>query len=308
MKIAIMGAGGIGALYGGRMARAGEDVWFIARGAHLAVLQEEGLRIESKPLGDFTLTFVKATDDPAEVGQVDLIFITTKGYDLEQASLNLLPMIGPETVVIPLLNGVEIAEQVGAVVGMKHMMGGIVNTAAFISEPGVIRHVTADHLAFGELEGGDSERGRTIEEMMVGADIPCDLSVEIGTEIWTKFLRWTTAAGICALTRCNLGTALADRDVSELALACMEETEAIARHKGVNLPDGFSRDWVSRVSKGNSPIKPSLLLDLERGRKLELDLCQGAILRLGSELGVPTPVNRFIFTALKLHADGVQAS
>ena len=101
---------------------------------------------------------------------------------------------------------------------------------------------------------------------------------------------------------------MADPDVSEVALACMEETEDIARHKGVSLPEGFSRDWVSRVSKGNSPIKPSLLLDLERGRKLELDLCQGAILRLGTELGVPTPVNRFIFTARKLHADGVQTS
>lgn len=308
MKIAIMGAGGIGALYGGRMARAGEDVWFIARGAHLAAMQEIGLRIESKSLGDFNLTSVKATDDPAEVGHANLIFVTIKGYDLEQASLKLLPMIGPETVVIPLLNGVEIAEQVGAVVGMEHMMGGIVNTAAFIAEPGVIRHVTADHLAFGELEGSGSERGRIIIEMMARAGIPCDLSVEIGKEIWVKFLRWTTAAGICALTRCSLGTAMADPDVSEVALACMEETEAIARHKGVNLPEGFSRDWVSRVSKGNSPIKPSLLLDLERGRRLELDLCQGAILRLGSELGIPTPINRFIFSALKLHADGTRIS
>ncbi len=308
MKIAIMGAGGIGGLYGGRMAKAGNDVWFIARGAHLAAMQENGLRIESKSLGDFNLTSVKATDDPAEVGQVDLIFITTKGYDLEQASLNLLPMIGSETVVIPLLNGVQIAEQVGSVVGMEHMMGGIVNTAAFIAEPGVIRHVTADHLALGELEGGDSERSRTITEMMTGADIPCDLSAEIGEEIWVKFLRWTTAAGICALTRCSLGTAMADPDVSEVALACMEETEAIARHQGVNLPEGFSQDWVSRVSKGNSPIKPSLLLDLERGHRLELESCQGTILRLGSELGIPTPVNQYIYSALKLHAEGAQNS
>ncbi|MCZ6645109.1 MAG: 2-dehydropantoate 2-reductase, partial [SAR324 cluster bacterium] len=188
MKIAVMGAGGVGGFYGARMARAGEDVTFIARGPHLAALRESGMRVESPHIGDFHLPQVQATDDPAQVGPADLVWMTIKGYDLESGARAILPLIGADTVVIPLLNGVEVAEDIGAVVGMEHMMGGIVQVSSAIAEPGLIRHALMDRLVFGELGGGSSTRGQAILAMMHKADIPAELSEEIQVEVWKKFL------------------------------------------------------------------------------------------------------------------------
>ncbi len=229
MKIAVMGAGGVGGFYGGRLAHSGVDVTFIARGPHLAALQSSGLRVESATVGEFALPSVQATDDPAQVGPVDLIWMTIKAYDLEAAARQVEPMVGPETVVIPLLNGVEIAERIGAVLGEAHMMGGAVQMSASIAEPGLIRHVAADRLVFGELGGGSSDRAEAIQQVMTGAGIESVLSEDIQQEIWMKFLRLNTFAGIAALTRLPLGPAMADADVREMALACVEETVAIAR-------------------------------------------------------------------------------
>ena len=304
MKIAIMGAGGVGGFYGGRLARSGADVTFIARGEHLAALKASGLRVESPTVGDFTVAKVKAGDDPAQVGPVDLIWMTIKAYDLEQTARQIEPMIGPETVVIPLLNGVEIAEGIGAVLGMEHMLGGAVQVSAAIAEPGLIRHAAADRLVFGELQGGTSRRAEAIQEMLKVADIESVLSENIQQEIWTKFLRLNTYAGIAALTRLSLGVALADAEVREMALACMRETEAIAGRKGIQFDDGTIEGFMADAQGSFAQVKPSMLLDLERGRRMELEVFQGAAVRMGRELGVPTPVNDFIYAALKLHAQG----
>jgi 2-dehydropantoate 2-reductase len=299
-----MGAGGVGGFYGGRLARGGEDVTFIARGPHLAALQSSGLRIESATVGDFTVPGVQATDDPASVGPVDLIWMTIKAYDLESAARQVQPMVGPETVVIPLLNGVEIAEGIGAVLGAEHMMGGAVAVSASIAEPGLIRHVAMDRLMFGELGGGSSDRAEAIQQVMTGAGIESVLSEHIQKDIWMKFLRLNTYAGIAALTRLPLGPTLEDADVREMALACFNETEAIARAKGVAVDEGFGEVIIADAQGPLAHLKPSMLLDLERGRRMELEVFQGTTVRMGKELGVPTPVNQFIYAALKLHAEG----
>lgn len=304
MKIAVMGAGGVGGFYGGRMANHGLDVAFVARGPHLEALRRDGLRVESPSVGNFKVSPVNATDNPAEIGPVDLIWVTIKAYHLEATAAVIAPMIGPKTVIIALLNGVGIAERLGALVGMEHMMGGAVQVSVAIVEPGLIRHAAADRLVFGELAGSTSARGEAIHEMLAGAGIAAVLSPDIQKEIWVKYLRLNTYAGMAALTRFPLGTSLGDPEIATMALACMKETETIARKKGIDLDEGISEAMIADAQKGFSSVKPSMLLDLERGRKLELDIFQGAVVRMGEELGVPTPVNRFIHAALKLHADG----
>ncbi|MCZ6728488.1 MAG: 2-dehydropantoate 2-reductase [SAR324 cluster bacterium] len=304
MKIAVMGAGGVGGFYGARMARAGEDVTFIARGPHLAALRESGMRVESPHIGDFHLPQVRATDDPAQVGPADLVWMTVKGYDLESGARAILPLIGEDTVVIPLLNGVEVAEDIGAVVGMEHMMGGIVQVSSAIAEPGLIRYALMDRLVFGELGGGSSARGQAILAMMHKADIPAELSEEIQVEVWKKFLFLDGVAGLSSLTRKTLGPVLGDPDTRALLAGCMREVEALARKKGVALEDNTVEELLQFAATRPPEMKPSMLLDLERGRKIELDTFQGTTVRLGKELGVPTPLNEFIYAALKLHAAG----
>ncbi|MCZ6628759.1 MAG: 2-dehydropantoate 2-reductase, partial [SAR324 cluster bacterium] len=285
MKIAVMGAGGVGGFYGARMARAGEDVTFIARGPHLAALRESGMRVESPHIGDFHLPQVRATDDPAQVGPADLVWMTVKGYDLESGARAILPLIGADTVVIPLLNGVEVAEDIGAVVGMEHMMGGIVQVSSAIAEPGLIRHALMDRLVFGELGGGSSARGQAILAMMHKADIPAELSEEIQVEVWKKFLFLDGVAGLSSLTRKTLGPVLGDPDTRALLAGCMREVEALARKKGVALEDNTVEELLHFAATRPPEMKPSMLLDLERGRKIELDTFQGTTVRLGKELG-----------------------
>ncbi len=304
MKIAIMGAGAVGGFYGGRLARAGEEVHFIARGAHLAALREKGLRVESPTVGDFELPQVNATDDPAQVGPVELVWMTTKAYDLEAGAEAMRPLIGENTVVIPLLNGVDIAERIGAVLGMEHMLGGIVQVSVAMAEPGLIRHAVMDRLVFGELAGGTSARCEAIRETLHGAGIQAELSEDIRREIWLKYLFLSTVAGMCSLTRQTLGPVLADPDTRAMLVACFRELEALARKEGIALEEGIVEERLAMADGLPKTMKPSMLLDLERGRALELEALQGAAMRLGRKLGVPTPVNDFIYAALKHHAGG----
>ena len=304
MKIAIMGAGAVGGFYGGRLARAGEEVHFIARGAHLAALREKGLRVESPTVGDFTVAEVNATDDPAQVGPVELVWMTTKAYDLEAGAEAMRPLIGENTVVIPLLNGVDIAERIGAVLGMEHMLGGIVQVSVAMAEPGLIRHAVMDRLVFGELAGGTSARCEAIRETLHGAGIQAELSEDIRREIWLKYLFLSTVAGMCSLTRQTLGPVLADPDTRAMLVACFRELEALARKEGIALEEGIVEERLAMADGLPKTMKPSMLLDLERGRALELEALQGAAMRLGRKLGVPTPVNDFIYAALKHHAGG----
>ncbi len=304
MKIAVMGSGGIGGYYGGRLANAGEDVTFIARGAHLAAMRAGGLRVFSH-FGDFELPRVAATDDPAEIGEAELVLVTTKAYDLEAAARALVPVVGAETVVLPLLNGVDIAQRLAAVVGRGRVLGGLSKISSAISEPGVIRQVTPyESLVFGPLSGEPQPRDRALEATFRDAGIHAELSADIERDIWEKFIFLAPFAGIAALTRKLCGEIRADPDTRALLRECIEEIEAVARKQGVALAPGVVDDTLAVIDGIPPETKPSMLLDLERGRRLELDALNGTVVRLGTELGVPTPVNRFIHAALKLHAGG----
>ncbi len=308
MKIAIMGAGGVGGLYGGRIAKAGEDVTLITRGAHLKALQQNGLRVNSAIHGDFELSTVKATDNPASVGPVDLVLMSVKTYDLDEASRAVAPMVGEDTVVIPLLNGMDIAERVGAVVGMDHVLGGTVYATANIVEPGVVRHVAGDGLIFGELEGGISARGGSIHRMFVAAGIQAELSPDVRKDIWSKFVGIAAIFGVYSVVRVPGSAVAADPDTRALLVDSMREVVALAHKQGIDLGESVVDKFLSILDNVPPDWKPSMLVDLEQGRKLEVEAVQGTVTRLGEELGVPTPVNGFLYAALKLHADGASPS
>lgn len=303
MKIAVMGAGGVGGFFGGKLASAGHQVAFIARGAHLAALQRNGLRIDGSA-GQITLPSVTATDDPASVGPVDLVLMTAKAYDLHSAAGQLSPMLGGETVVLPLLNGVDIAERIGAVIGQEKVLGGVCYIGASIAEPGVIKQAVAmQKIVLGEFSGEVTPRAQAVHDALQGADIQVELSRQIGVEIWSKYI-FIAAMGVCALTGSVLGPVLADPDTRALFVGCLEEIEALARKKGIPLKESIVADTLKFVEQLPGQAKPSLALSLELGQKLEVEALNGTAARLGREVGVPTPINQFIYAALKLRADG----
>ncbi len=293
LRIAIVGAGGVGGYFGGRLAATGVDVSFVARGAHLEAMRSRGLTIRSFK-GDLRLPHVRATDDPAAIGPVDIVFFTVKLYDADAASRLMMPLIGRDTAVIPFQNGVDATDIVARAVGEQHTAGGTVYVAAVITEPGIIRHSALDHLIFGELDGARTPRLERLLDACGPAGFQATLSNNVQVDIWTKFVRLSVFSGMTAVTRCPIGPIVADPELFEMVKAAARETMAVARAKGVALPDAVIDD-VDRAYRALPPhMKSSMLEDLERGRPLELPWLSGAVVRLGRALGVDTPTHRFI--------------
>ncbi len=304
MRIAIFGSGGVGAYFGGRIAAAGSaDVAFIARGAHLDALRTRGLRIES-PRGHVSLPPVTATSDPADIGPVDAVLFAVKLYDSAAAASQLPPLIGPDTVVIPFQNGVDSVDLLTRAVGRSHVAGGTAYVAAVIAEPGLIRHTAMDHLIFGELDGS---RSRRLEQLLAAcgpAGFQATLSEHIDTDIWSKFIRLSMFSGMTAVTRCPVGPLRDDPDLFAMLQAACMESLAVARARGVPLPATVFDEVMAMVHGLPDQARSSMLEDLERGRPLELPWLSGAVVRIGRDVGVETPIHRFIATVLKPHAAG----
>jgi 2-dehydropantoate 2-reductase len=303
VRIAVVGAGGVGGYFGGRLQAAGADVAFLARGAHLNALRTNGLRIES-PKGDLHLSRVNATDDPRAIGPVDVVLFTVKLYDVEAALALLPPLLGPDTVVIPLQNGVESVATLTRSIGPTHTAGGTTYITAVIAEPGVIRHTVMDSLIFGEIDGSRSARLQRFFDACAPANFRSTLSDRIEVDIWSKFVRLSVFSGMTAVTRCSIGPIAADPEVFGMLKAALREAHAVARAKGIDVPDAIIADVEKAYSTMAPEAKSSMLQDLERGRRLELPWLSGAIVRLGQEVGVDTPTHRFIATALKPHVNG----
>jgi len=304
MRIAIMGSGGVGGYVGVRLAAAGEDVTFIARGAHLAAIRERGLRIESA-LGDLTLSPAAATDDPATVGPVDLVIFAVKLYDTEAAAEAARALVGPATGVVTLQNGVDSVAVLSSVLGAGHVIGGVAHIASTIAAPGLIRHTgTLARLQVGELEGGHSERVAALSEALDRAGVDHQVSDDIARDIWAKMVFLATFSGLTALTRLPIGPIREDPETRALYEAGLTEALAVAHARGIALPADFVARTLTRTDQLPAAMKSSLLHDLENGRRLELPWLSGAIVRMGAELGIATPIHGFIATALKLHAEG----
>ena len=304
MKIAVMGAGGIGAYFGARLAEAGEEVAFIARGAHLDAMRRHGLRIESAN-GDVHLSAPRVTGDAAEIGPVDIVLVTVKLWDTVAAAEAVRPLLGPETAVISLQNGIDAEDILAAKLGTGHVMGGIAYILAVIAAPGVIRHTgTMARVVFGERGGSASARGAALQSAFARAGVDAELSDDIDKDMWQKFSILAPHSGLTALTRLTSGPIMAEAETRGLLHRAVQEVVAVGRAKGIALDDGLAARNMAFFAGLPADFGSSMLHDIQAGRRLELPFLSGAVARLGVELDVPTPVHAFITAALMPHAQG----
>lgn len=303
MKIAIFGSGGVGGYFGGRLAASGEDVTFLARGAHLNAMQSDGLHIHS-PLGDLHLPKVQATDRPQAIGPVDVVLFTVKLYDVDASAAQLAPLIGPDTVVITLQNGVDAMDMVARHVGEAHVAGGAAYIVAVIDQPGHIKHTTAQQLVFGERDGRRSDRLVKFEEAGIRAGFQAKASEDVQADLWTKFVRLATWSGMTTITRSPMGVVRDNPETFKLMVAAIDEVIAVGRAKGINLPADLMESTLTMIKNFPASSKSSMLEDIERGRRLELPWLSGAVVRIGREAGVPTPIHQFITTILAPFVNG----
>jgi len=304
MRIAVVGAGGVGGGFGAALAKAGADVTFIARGAHLAAMKSTGLRIEGGR-GETHLMPTQATDDPKTVGPVDYVLFCVKLWDVESAGEHIKPLVGPNTAVIPLQNGIDAPERLIPILGAPAVMGGVAQISASIVAPGVIRQVgTFMRLLFGELDGSPSKRGEALLAMCRKAGFDAVLSDRIVTELWMKFILLATNASVVAVARQPIGRLRDDPDMKPQFVAAYNEVIAVGRARGVKLP-ADTLDKMLAFNAGAPPtMKPSMALDLERGNRIELPWLGGKVVELGRQLGVPTPTHAFMYAALKPYVMG----
>ncbi|MBM3491640.1 MAG: 2-dehydropantoate 2-reductase [Alphaproteobacteria bacterium] len=304
MKIAVMGTGGVGGYFGGRLAQAGHDVSFIARGAHLAAIRQHGLTVDSG-LGGFMVKPAKATPDPAEIGLVDIVLFCVKLYDTEGAGQLCRPLLGTDTAVVSLQNGIDSEERLMPILGRRHVCGGVAYIPAEIVAPGVVRQRgTLAKIDFGELDGVASARLQALLVACQQAGVAAEQCADIERRIWAKFVVLAPFAAACCLARQEAAPLLADPDTRRLLEDGVREAIAIARAKGIGLPDD-SLQRSMRFFEGQPPgARASMLTDLERGNRLELEWLSGNIVRLGRELGVPTPVHEVACVALRPYAGG----
>ena len=305
MRIAVFGSGGVGGYFGGRLAGAGQDVSFVARGPHLDAMRQHGLRITS-PLGDLHLPQVRATDDPSTIGEVDVVFFTVKQYDTETALRQVTPLVGSQTRVISFQNGVDSVEVLTRTLGRGRVAGGTTYLSAVVDKPGVIRHTAMNRLIFGATDGG---RSPLLEELLAatkGAGIDASLSDRIMADIWAKFARLTVFSGLTSIARAPIGVVLADPELLALLEAALHESIAVARGRQIPLPGRFFDEGVASFRGLPPHAKSSMLEDLERGKRLELPWLSGALVRIGDEVGVPTPTHRLIVTLLRAHVHGAR--
>ena len=304
MRVAIMGTGGVGGYFGARLARGGCEVTFIARGAHLAAIRKDGLKVES-PLGDMHLADAQATDDPAAVGAVDLVLFGVKLWDTETAARATAPLVGADTAVISLQNGVRKDEILRAVLGERSVMGGACYIAAQIAAPGVIRHSgTLAKIIFGEYGGKRSPRAEAILDACVRAGIDAQLSADIRRAIWEKFVFLASMSGVTSTMRMPIGPIRSNPQTRAFLHDALREAVAVARAEGVQLPADYADDRLAFGDSLPATMTSSMHNDLERGNRLEVEGLSGDVVARGRAAGVPTPVHRAIYDILVLRAAG----
>lgn len=301
MRIAVFGAGSVGGYFGGRLAEAGEEVAFISRGDHLRAIQRDGLRVESTE-GDFTVKPAQAREDPLAVGPVDAILVCVKAWQVPQAAVALRPMIGAETVVVPLQNGVEAPSQLQAVVGTDHVLGGLCRIMSSMVAPGHIRHAGIDpYVAFGSLNQQPSQGAERLRDAFsrtrgVRVEIPADIRVAM----WRKFLLIAAWSGMGALTRAPIGLIRSQPQTRQMLLEALQEVHAVAVAQHVALPREAIGETLAFIDGLPPQGTASMQRDIIAGRPSELASQSGAVVRLGREVGVEVPVHTFIYQSLLL--------
>ena len=307
MKIAILGSGAVGGYYGARLSRVGHDVTFVARGAHLAAIRERGLEIRSPALGDF-IAHARAEDDTSRVGMVDVVLLAVKTYDNPTALPLIRPMVGESTVVLTVQNGVDSPGEVAAVVGEERTLGGTTYIATALEAPGLIVQTgTHRRIVFGEAFGPLprlSDRVRQIHEAFVGADIQSDAVGDGRVPIWEKFVFLAALAGFTGVARLPIGPVWTDKFTKAQFMAGCREVEAVARAEGVPVAADVVDRIVPYIDVIPGSMRSSLLIDLQQGKRIEVEALQGSVVRRAAALGVPTPIMSTLYSVLKLHAAG----
>jgi len=304
MRIAVMGAGGVGGYFGARLAQAGHDVAFVARGAHLAAMRERGLTVRSA-LGDVHLPSPVATDDPAALSPVDIVLFAVKLWDTEPAAQAIRPLIANGGVVVPFQNGVDSVERIGAIVGAERVMGGVAQIAATIAEPGVIGHTgTMARLRFGPVLAAQRPVADALLAACNGAGIDAELVVDIRRALWEKFVFLAAFSGLTSVARQPIGVLRADADMRNVLEAAMREAWAVGRAQGIALADDFVAQLMSFADGLPAEMKSSMLNDLVAGNRLEAPWLCGAVARMAMAAGVPAPVHSTLYAALKPYCDG----
>ena len=298
MRFAIFGSGGVGGYYGARLAAAGEDVTFVARGAHLAAIRSEGLRVTSIN-GDVHVNPARATNEPSDIGQVDFVISAVKAWQVPEAAAAMRPLLGPETAVLTLQNGVEAGDQIRAEAGAWRVVEGATWIMSFIEAPGHIRHAGVEpRIVLGERDGTASVRVESIRACFESAGVKCEVAPDIAAVLWEKFLFIAAVSGLGAVTRLPVG---GYRDVPQarrLLTAALEETAAVARAEGVKLPDKVVAKTLAFLDALPPESTASMHRDIAAGRPSELESQSGSVSRRGRRAGVATPVHDFLYAAL----------
>jgi len=298
MRIAVFGAGGVGGYFGGRLAQAGEDVVFIARGDHLKAMVTHGLRVDSAK-GDFVVKPVKATDDPGQAGIVDVILVGVKAWQVTNAAEAMRPMVGPETFVLPLQNGLEAPTQLVAVLGDQHVLGGLCGLSTFIVGPGHIRHAGAEpFVRFGELDNRPSDRVKRLQKVFERAGVIAKIPQDIQVALWMKFLFITPWGGVGAVTRTPLGVWRSLPETRQMAESALQEITIVAQARDIALPENAMPMTMNIYDSLPPDITSSMQRDIAEGRPSELDAQIGAVVRFGKDADVATPLHRLIYNSL----------
>jgi len=304
MRIVVMGAGGLGGYFGARLAAAGNDVAFVARGAHLAAIKQNGLVVESAR-GDLHLRDVVATDDPASLAPADIVLFTVKLWDTETAAETVKPLLRPGTGVISLQNGVHKEAVLARILGPDAVVGGSAQIGVAIARPGVLAHVgTMARLTVGELDGRHSARTQAFHDACVAAGIDIELTNDINLRLWEKFVFLIAMAGATASMRSRLGPIRANPQTRAFLIDLMREADAVGRALGVALPANYLETRTKAIEALPPAMTASMQVDLSRGNRLEVKWLNGKVVELGAQAGVPTPLNRAVCDVLALYAEG----
>ncbi len=298
MRFAIYGAGGLGAYYGARLAEASHDVGFIARGAHLQAIQDHGLTIHS-PVGDVHLPRPHATSDPADIGEVDVVVVAVKTWQVVEILQAMRPLIGDSTLIIPFLNGVEAPDQLAGVYGEGQVLGGLSRVFCEIQSPGVIRHLNpAAYVEFGELDGRLSGRVESLREEFTAAGVETKASNNIRAALWEKLLMVGSWAGLGALSRSSLGEVCTQPELHALVDRAMDEGIQVGENLGHEFDKNLKEQLWAFYQGVPYDTTASMMRDILNGKPSELDAWNGVIVRSGQQTGVPTPVHEFTYHAL----------
>ena len=303
MRIAVMGAGSVGGNFGGMLSRGGNEVTLIARGSHLNAIASGGLKVITDE--EEFIVHCNATDDPGRVGAVDLVLLTVKTYQNQEAIPGMLPLVGPDTAILCLQNGIDSYQAVVSTVGPQKVLPGATYIEASIEGPGVVRQTGAVvRISFGEMDGSRSQRGNLIKEVLERSGIPAQFDRDIQKTLWTKFVFIAMMAGLTSLSRETMAQLMPRPEWQQLIIACMEEIAAVGRATGVNLDPAVVQQTLAYIEGSLEEVHASMHSDIVAGRPLELEALTGAVVRAGKAAGAPTPINDVIYAMLKPYAMG----